>query len=134
MSEIVERPNEEVEQAEQVQTAPEPPTYLPQTDIKENENGFLLVADLPGADPKSLEVSFEEAILTIRASAAPQKREGFHLTYGEYEPGNYRRSFRLSEEIDASRISANLKDGVLRIDLPRTLKVTRRIPVQVDAG
>lgn len=131
MSEIIETAEDQVEQAEQVSTAPELPVYLPRTDISEGENGYQLVADLPGADEKSLEVTFEDAILTIRARPELPSYEGFQLAYGEYEAGEYKRSFRLSEEIDPQGIEAKLEHGVLRITLPRTQKVTRRIPVQL---
>lgn len=106
------------------------PTFAPRTDIVEVEAGYLLLADLPGADESTLEVTLEKDVLTIQAQPAAVEPEGAHLAYGEYESGDFYRSFRISEQLDSSKIEASLENGVLRVLLPRPAKVSRRIEVR----
>lgn len=105
-------------------------TYAPRTDIVEAQAGYVLLADLPGADESTLEVTLEKDVLTIQAQPAEAELGGAHLGYGEYQAGDYYRTFRISEQLDSSKVEASLKDGVLRVVLPRPAKVSRRIEVR----
>jgi HSP20 family molecular chaperone IbpA len=105
-------------------------TFAPRTDIVESPEGFVLLADLPGVDESSLEVTLEKGVLTIQAKANLPAPEEATLAYGEFESGAYYRAFRISEEFDSSKIEASVKDGVLRVVLPRPAKVSRRIEVR----
>lgn len=128
MSELMTRTNGEVAAAEQ---APERPVYVPHTDILETADGYVLLADLPGVAQDDLDVTYEKGILTIKASPSLPAHEGFHLAYGEYQGGNYYRTFRLSDQLDPGGISASIKDGVLRVVLPRPESASRKITVNV---
>jgi HSP20 family protein len=90
----------------------------PRVDVLETENEVLLLADLPGVKSEDVDVRFENGELTIHgrrfAANATKKRA---LT--EYEPTHYHRSFRLTEDIAADRIEAELKAGVLTVRLPK---------------
>jgi HSP20 family protein len=90
----------------------------PRVDVMETENEVMLLADLPGVKSGDVDVRFENGELTIHgrrfASNANKKRA---LT--EYEPTHYHRSFRLTEDIAADRIEAELKAGVLTVRLPK---------------
>ena len=102
----------------------------PRVDVLETENEVLLLADLPGVKSDAVDVRFENGELTIhgrRFAGNADKRRA--LT--EYEPAHYHRSFRLTEDIAAERIEAELKNGVLSVRLPKAEAAKpRRIAVK----
>lgn len=106
--------------------------YVPAVDIIDNENDTLLLIDLPGVEESEVELSLEKNILTIHAKPAPFELADRTLTYSEYGVGDYRRSFSLSNEVNREGISASLKDGVLKIKLPKTAPVSRKIAIAGD--
>jgi HSP20 family protein len=95
------------------------PVFMPPTDIIETTSGVQMVLDMPGADPDSLDVTLDNRVLRISARSASSAPDGFALVHAEYRDGNYERSFTVSEPIDAAKIEAVLKDGVLRLTLPK---------------
>ena len=107
-------------------------TLLPPVDIVENENGIQLVADLPGVSKDRLGVRVDGESLTIEGSASVSVADGFELVHQEVRHPAYRRSFTLSRELDASKIEASLKDGVLTLHIPKAEEARpRRIDVKV---
>jgi len=92
--------------------------FSPVVDIWETDEGLQLVADLPGVAPEDLMVDLSGGALTIsgRVTPPPAERKAI-LT--EYEIGHFYRQFSLSEGLDQGGITANLKDGVLKLTLPR---------------
>lgn len=107
--------------------------FTPRADIYETEDTIVIVADVPGAGEDSIEITVEKNILTINAYVEPALPEGYSLAFAEYEVGDYQRSFRLSDEIDRSRIEATVKDGVLRLYLPKAAEAMAR-KISVKAG
>lgn len=106
-------------------------TYAPRTDIFETEQALVLVADMPGVMQDDLDVTLERRELTIRGRTADYEPEGYSPVYREYESGDYERTFVLSDEIDAEKIEAQLKDGVLRLTLPKAAAAqAKRIQVR----
>ena len=93
--------------------------FVPRVDIRESEAEVVLVADLPGVDETSVSVDLEGSELTLRGRFMPKAPEGFALTYQEYQSGDYERAFTLGDTIDRNRIHAVVKDGVLRLTLPK---------------
>jgi len=92
--------------------------FTPRVDILETEHELMLFADMPGVRQDGVDVRFEQDELTIhgrRNGAAPA--QGFALR--ESEPGDYFRSFRISERLDGDKIWAELKNGVLALHLPK---------------
>lgn len=109
------------------------PMYAPRTDIYETEDGLVIMADMPGVRPESADVTIEQRVLTIRGRSEDQPPEGFSPVYREYAPGDYERVFTLSEDIDAERIEARVKGGVLRLFLPKAGPAeTRRVQIRAD--
>jgi HSP20 family protein len=100
--------------------------FKPDVDIIEAENETLLTADLPGVDDKSLDITLEKNVLTIRGQVDSQIPAGYRLAYGEYEVGDYERAFTLSDEVDKDRIQATIKNGVLRLVLPKAAAAKAR--------
>lgn len=103
--------------------------YVPAVDIIESESAVELVVDVPGVAEDSVDLTIEKSVLTISAVPADGVIAGKKLMYAEYGVGEYRRSFTLAEEIDQEHISASLKNGVLRVKLPKSASVTRKISV-----
>lgn len=105
---------------------------VPPVDVFENENAITLLADLPGVPREGLHVRVDGDSLTLEATATPSGPDNMELVYGEAQVAAYRRQFTLSRELDASRIEAQLRDGVLRLTIPKAEEAKpRRIEVQV---
>ena len=124
----------------QVQTASptEPPRermlLTPPTDILESDDGFELRVDLPGADPASIDVTFEQDVLTLRAGVKPVEHEGLEAGLGEFELADYERRFQVTEPVDADKIEASFELGVLRVRVPKARPARLRIQVRTGAS
>jgi len=106
-------------------------TYSPRADVFETGNSIVVVADMPGVDEAALDITLERNVLTIRGRTEGHEREGFRLSYAEFEAGDYERSFALPQETDRARIDATVKNGVLHLTLPKSSEATaRKIPVK----
>jgi HSP20 family protein len=104
--------------------------FVPTTDIFETQEALTLVAEMPGVDKAKVDVSVEDGVLTIQGQIDFSKYEGLRPVYTEYNIGHYRRAFTLSNRIDQNNISAEIKDGVLTLVLPKAEEAKpRRISV-----
>lgn len=101
------------------EAASEAPTFTPPTDIFDTKDAVVMLLEMPGADPDSLDVTLDNDVLTISARSTPTVPQGYTLVHAEYRDGNYERAFRLSDQIDSENIDAVFKDGVLRLRLPK---------------
>ena len=107
------------------------PVFRPEVDILEREDGYVICADLPGVDDKSIDVRLDQGALTLDAQLATLPETNWTPLHTEYRLGSYHREFRLSEGIDASGVSAKMQNGVLELHLPKSAKHRpRTIPVQ----
>jgi len=104
-------------------------TVTPAVDIYENDTEVLLVADLPGVKPENLNLRVDNGELNIEATRTYEKNG---TTTGE-ESFEYLRSFRVPKTIDAEKIGADLKNGVLKVHLPKMEQVRPR-KISVKAG
>ena len=106
--------------------------WVPAVDIKEEDDRYIIHADVPGVEAKDIEVNMEDGILSIRGERKyenEEEREGYKRV--ERVRGNFYRRFSLPDGADADAISAKTKDGVLEIVIPKQTKVMpRRIEVQ----
>lgn len=101
--------------------------WAPAVDIREEKDRFVIYADVPGVDPKDIEITMESGTLTIRGerkSDTEENRQGFHRV--ERVRGTFYRRFSLPDTADADRIEAHGKNGVLEIVLPKHEKVQPR--------
>jgi HSP20 family protein len=104
--------------------------FEPPVDIYETEEALTLTADVPGALAEDIQTDLKDNLLTITARVRPVEAKWRPL-YTEQETGHYLRQFRLGQQIDQSRISAQLKDGVLTLTLPKAERArARRIEVK----
>jgi HSP20 family protein len=107
------------------------PTLVPPTDIYETKEAVVMLLDMPGADPDSLDVTLERRELTVSARSMMSAPEGYTPVYVEYREGNYERAFTLSDQVDSEKIDAMLKDGVLRLTLSKAASAqAKRIEVK----
>ncbi len=107
--------------------------YTPKVDIIETGDAMVMYADIPGADEKTVDVTIEKSVLTIRGTIAPQEFEGRSIAYAEYDVGDYERSFTVSDEVDRNRIEAVVKNGVLKLLLHKIPHVeAKKITVRVE--
>ncbi len=98
-------------------------TFVPRVDIYETKDALFLIADMPGVDEKTVDVELEKNILTISGRVENGRVKDYRLVFSEYEVGDYERTFTLSDAIDREKIKANVKHGVLRLELPKAEEV-----------
>ena len=104
--------------------------FTPEVDIEELSDSLKLRADMPGVKQSDVEVTLNNGILTIVGTVSTEPYEKLAPLYTEYNVGNYFRQFELNEDIDAQRINASMKDGVLELTLPKSERARpRRIEV-----
>jgi len=106
--------------------------WIPAVDIKETDTAFEIHADIPGVDPKDIDVHMENGILTIKGERQTENKEE-HEGYKRIERsrGSFYRRFSLPDTADADKISAKSNHGVLEITIPKQEKVQpRKISVE----
>lgn len=112
---------------------PEAPSVAPAVDIYQNADELLLVADLPGVSHEGLSIDYERGLISIAGRPDPAPSGG-NLLYGTRDRPSFARTFSIPGTIDVSRISAELKDGVLRVRLPKMEQAKpRQIPVRTQS-
>ncbi len=105
-------------------------TYIPEVDILEDNQQILLVADLPGVDPNAVEVEVENNVLTLAGRMSVEVPDSAQLVGQEYGVGHFRRSFSLTDTVQAGGIKAKMTNGVLRVTIPKRDEVkTRKIEI-----
>ena len=104
--------------------------FAPRADILEDADNLYVAADMPGVTDKTVDLTVEKNTLSIRGRIADGAPAGKKLVYGEYEPGDYERTFLLSENIDRNGIQATMKDGMLQVTLPK-LQAARAMKISV---
>jgi HSP20 family molecular chaperone IbpA len=107
--------------------------FVPRADIYETDNEIIVLADIPGANEKTVDITLEKNVLSITAYVEPIRSGEYEIAYAEYEEGDYQRSFRLSDEIDRDKIEATISQGVLHLRLPKSKgAAARKIQVKTN--
>jgi HSP20 family protein len=105
----------------------------PRVDVRENPDEIVVEAELPGIDEKDVTVTLDAGILRISGEKKierEEKKDDYHLTERSY--GSFRRTFRVGDSIDETKVAANFDKGVLTVKLPKrpgATKTERRIPI-----
>ncbi len=107
--------------------------FVPSVDIFETDKQITLLADLPGVASETLTIDLRDNILTLSGEVKPFEGADERDLLIEYEVGKYYRQFTLSDVINQNKIDAQLKDGVLRLTLPKVEKAKPRT-ITVSAG
>jgi len=102
-------------------------TFLPHTDIYETPEALVVVMEMPGVNREHADITVEDDILSVAGRIDFSKYEKFQPVYTEYNIGHYQRRFSLTpNNFDARKISAEMKDGVLKVVLPKAEQVKPR--------
>jgi HSP20 family molecular chaperone IbpA len=124
----------ETQAQRELQTRSEQDVFLrPAVDIYEDSNGITLKADLPGVSRDRLDVQVDGNNLSIQGQAAIDMPEGMEALHADVGTTQFRRSFTLSNELEAEKIAAEMKDGVLTLRLPKRAELQPR-KIEVNAG
>ncbi|MBL0041984.1 MAG: Hsp20/alpha crystallin family protein [Xanthomonadales bacterium] len=105
--------------------------WQPRVDIKEEPKRFVIAADIPGVDPKDIEIHMDKGVLTLKGERSAETRsEDGKFTRVERVHGSFHRRFALPDTADAEQISASGKHGVLEIVIPKKAEAApRRITI-----
>jgi HSP20 family molecular chaperone IbpA len=106
---------------------------LPPVDVYEDATGITLIADLPGVSRERLSVQVDKDTLLIEGEAAIEMPGEMEALYADLRTTRFRRSFTLSRELEASRIDAQMKDGVLTLTVPKRAEAQPR-KIQINVG
>jgi HSP20 family molecular chaperone IbpA len=128
---------EEIEKREVAETGTERTrdrvAFVPRADIYETDDEIVIVADMPGVDQSTVDITLENNVLSINGYVETAQPEGYSLAYAEYREGDYQRAFTLSDQIDREGIEATVKHGVLRLLLPKVTEARVR-KIAIKAG
>ncbi len=107
-------------------------SWVPSVDISENAKAFTLLADIPGVDPKNIEISMEKGVLTIKGERSSENvEEGENYRRVERQSGQFYRRVNMPDSADADKIEAKSEQGVLTVTIPKQeVAVSRRIEVK----
>lgn len=117
---------QEAEEREGVERTRTRQVFVPNVDIYEEGDTVYLLADMPGVSQDSIDITLEKNILTINGYVDEDEMEGYGQAYGEYRVGDYERTFALSDEVDRNQIEATVKNGVLKLKLPKAEEAKAR--------
>lgn len=110
------------------------PEWAPKTDIKENSESYIIRAELPGVDKKDVNITLENGLLTIRGEKKVETstaNDKIHRTECLY--GSFVRSFRLPQHVEAEKVSAKYKDGILNLLIPKAAEAKpKQITINVE--
>jgi HSP20 family protein len=108
--------------------------WLPSIDVSETKSDLVIKAELPGMDPKEIDISMNNGLLTIKGEKKherEEKDENYHLVERSY--GSFTRSVRLPKEVQGDKITASFKNGVLRVTLPKSEEAKKKeIKIKVE--
>jgi HSP20 family protein len=106
--------------------------WTPSVDVSETDKELIVRAELPGIDPKDIDISLNGNVLAIkgeRKHEREEKKENFHLV--ERSSGSFARSIQLPSEVNADKIKATYKDGILNLSMPKTkIEAVKKIEVK----
>ena len=101
--------------------------WLPSLDVAETKNEIVVKAEVPGLEPKDIDISLSDGLLTIKGEKKQEreeKEENYHLVERSY--GSFARSIRLPNEVQSDKINASYKNGVLKIVLPKSEEAKKK--------
>jgi len=108
--------------------------WFPSLDVSETKNELMVKAEVPGMDPKDIDISLSDGMLTIKGEKKREKEEkeaDYHLVERIY--GAFVRSVQLTKEVQGNKISASYKDGILKITLPKSEEAKKKeVKIKVE--
>jgi HSP20 family molecular chaperone IbpA len=110
-------------------------TVTPRADIFETDTAFVILADMPGVGPDGVELVADKDTLVVRGrvNGASTNVHARQVEHREFELADYHRTFTLTEDLDSDGITGTLRDGVLRVEVPKSPRVQpKKIPVRAS--
>jgi HSP20 family protein len=108
--------------------------FLPAIDLAEKDNELVVKCEVPGMDPKDIDISLSDGVLTIRGEKKQEREEkesDYHLVERSY--GSFTRSIQLPREVQGEKINASYKNGILKITLPKSEEAKKKeIKIKVE--
>jgi len=108
--------------------------WLPSLDVSETKNELVVKAEVPGMDPKDIDISLSDGVLTIKGEKKQEREEkeaDYHLVERSY--GSFTRSVQLPKEVQSQKINASYKDGILKVTLPKSEEAKKKeIKIKVE--
>jgi HSP20 family protein len=108
--------------------------WLPPLEVAETKNDIVVRIEIPGIDPKDIDISLTNDLLTIKGEKKNEEEEtgeNYHLTERSY--GSFSRSIRLPGEVQSDKISASYKNGILKVTLPKSEEAKKKeIKIKVE--
>jgi len=124
---------QEMEKGERIERARAAKVFTPDVDIVERKNDIVVIADMPGIDEASVDVTLENNVLSIYGKVDWDVPDKLKLLHGEYGIGDYQRVFTLSGDVNREKIEATVNNGVLKIVLPKAEAArTKKIAVRAE--
>ena len=108
-------------------------TWAPPVDVAEEKDSILVKVEVPGMEEKDLRVNFEDGVLTVSGERQFERKEERNYHRIERAYGSFVRTFSLSRTVDASAITANYKNGVLEIAIPKKEEAKPK-QIQINVG
>ena len=108
--------------------------FLPALDLAETDNELIVKCEVPGLDPKDIDISLSDGMLTIKSEKKQdreEKKADYHLVERSY--GAFARSIQLPKEVQSEKINASYKNGILKITLPKSEEAKKKeIKIKVE--
>jgi len=124
---------QEMEKGEKIERARAAKVFTPDVDIVERKNDIVVIADMPGIDEASVDITLENNVLSIYGKVDWDVPDKLKLLHGEYGIGDYQRVFTLSGDVNREKIEATVNNGVLKIVLPKAEAArTKKIAVRAE--
>ncbi len=124
---------QEVEKVERIERSRAAKIFNPDVDIIERKDDIMVIADMPGIDEKSVDITLENNVLSIYGQVDWDAPGNLKLLHGEYGIGDYQRVFTLSGEVNRDKIEATVNNGILKIILPKAEAArTKKIAVKAE--
>ena len=109
------------------------PIFVPETDIYEDSDNIFVISNIPGVTENDVEIGLDNKVLTFTATQQERILDGYERVGNGTSTGVFRRSFKIEADIDVNKISAKIKNGVLKITLPKSEDVKPK-RIKVKAG
>ena len=107
--------------------------FMPRADVYESPDAIVVLADMPGVDESGVDITLEKYVLTLRGRVTDQTFHDQKLAWEEYATGDYERTFTIGNDIQSENITATVKNGVLKVTLPKVQAVkARKISVKAE--
>ncbi len=106
--------------------------FVPDSNIYESENELLLTIDMPGVDEKSVDIALNEDILTITGKSGFEIPKDYKKLYSEFQIGDFRRDFKVTKPIDMENGIATMKNGQLKLTIPKIKPKAKKIQVKSE--